>query len=130
MPSPVSAEIATDPGWRVDEPLGLVGGEVGLVEHEQLGHVVGADLGEHRAHRVDLGLGSARDASTTWTSRSASADHLERRLERLDQLVGQLAHEADGVGQQHRLAAGQRQPAGASGRGWRTAGPRPARRRR
>ena len=38
--------------------------------------------------------------------------HLERGLERLDQLVGQLADEADGVGEQHRLAAGQLEPAG------------------
>ena len=49
-------------------------GAVGLVEHEQLGHLVGADLGQHRAHGVDLGLRDRRRcASTTWTSRSASA---------------------------------------------------------
>ena len=37
------------------------------------------------------------------------ANRVERRTERLDELVGQLAHEADGVGHQHRLAAGQRE---------------------
>ena len=41
----------------VDEPLGLVRGEVGLVEHEQLGHRGGVDLGEHLAHGGDLALG-------------------------------------------------------------------------
>ncbi len=38
--------------------------------------------------------------------------HLERRLERLDQAVGQLGDEPDRVGEQHRLAAGQRELAG------------------
>ena len=36
----------------------------------------------------------------------------QRRLERLDELVGQLADEADRVGEQHRLAAGQVEAAG------------------
>ena len=59
---------------RVARPelLGRVGREVGLVEHEQLGHLVGVDLGQHRAHGVDLPSGSAADASTTWTRKSAS----------------------------------------------------------
>ena len=39
-------------------------------------------------------------------------DLLERRAERLDELVRQAAHEADGVGEQHGLAAGEAQPAG------------------
>ena len=37
-------------------------------------------------------------------------DHdVERRLERLDELVGQLAHEPDGVGHEDGLAAGKLQ---------------------
>ena len=38
--------------------------------------------------------------------------HVEGRTERLDELVGQLADEPDGVGEQHGLAAGQLEPAG------------------
>ena len=38
--------------------------------------------------------------------------HLEGGAEGLDQLVGQLADEADGVGEQHGLAAGQLEPPG------------------
>ena len=41
-----------------------------------------------------------------------AAGDLERALERLDEAVGQAAHEADGVGEQHRLATGQRQAPG------------------
>ena len=35
-----------------------VGGHVGLVERQQLGNLIGADLGEHGTDGVDLGLGS------------------------------------------------------------------------
>ena len=55
---------------------------------------------------------SGAAASTTWSSEVGAGDLLERRAERLDELVRQLAHEPDGVGQQHRLAAGQPQPPG------------------
>ena len=36
--------------------------------------------------------------------------HVERRLEGLDQLVRQLAYEADGVAEEHRLATGELEP--------------------
>ena len=55
-------------------------------------------------------------------------DHLlERRPERLDQLVRESAHEADRVGQQHRPRRRAGRAAGSSGRGSRRAGPRRAR---
>ena len=89
------------------------GGDVGLVEHQQLGHGERPDLGEHGVHGVDLPLRDRRaELSTTWTRKSAFGGHLERALERLDQPVRQAADEADGVGEQHRLATGQRQPPG------------------
>ena len=106
-------------------------GDVDLVEHEQLGH-----LGRRRSRAAPSRTASIWRSGVDRGRRrrraraeSASTDLLERRPERLDQLVRQAAHEADGVGQQHRLAAGQAQPAGASGRASRTAGPRRARRR-
>ena len=74
MPSPVRAETATEPGCAVDAARLASRRQVGLVEHQQLGHVAGADLVEHRRARRRSGRsGSGADASTTWTSRSASA---------------------------------------------------------
>ena len=50
---------------------------------------------------------------------------LQRGAEGLDQLVRQVGDEAHGVGQDRRPAVGQLQRRAASGRGWRTACPRP-----
>jgi hypothetical protein len=69
--------------------------------------VVGADLGEDRAHGLDLPVGVATGGVDHVDEQVGLADDLERRAERLDELVGQLAHEADGVGEQHGLATGQ-----------------------
>jgi hypothetical protein len=43
--------------------------------------------------------GSGWDPSTTWTMTSASPTSSRRRAERLDELVGQVPHETDGVGE-------------------------------
>ena len=80
---------------------------VGLVEGQQLGHVAGADLGQDGPDRLDLRLGVGAGAVDHVDEQVRLVDHLERRAKRLDQLVRQLADEPDGVGQQHRLAAGQ-----------------------
>ena len=48
---------------------------------------------------------SGSEASTTWTIRSASDRLLERRLERLDELMRELADEADRVGDEVAAAA-------------------------
>ena len=57
------------------------------------------DLGEHDPHRVDLGhrvgVGGVDDVQ----DQVAAGDLLQRRAERLDQLVGQVPDEADGVGE-------------------------------
>ena len=64
------------------------------------------------AHRVHLALGVGRRTVDHVDHEVGQADRVEGRAERLHQLVGQLADEADGVGDQHRLAAGQGQLAG------------------
>ena len=56
-PAPVAAEIATEPGIRVEEDLQRVGvGEIGLVPHEQPGHIVGVDLVRARCRPRRCGL--------------------------------------------------------------------------
>ena len=74
--------------------------------------------------------GSASAASTTCRIRSASADLLQRRAERLDQLGRQVPDEADGVGQGERPARPRPGRGARSDRGSRTARSRRARRRR
>ena len=111
-PSPVTAEKATDPGYRSTRRGGGLGVEVGLVEHQQLGHAAGLDLAQHGVDGLDL-AGHVGGGRVDHVHEQVGVGHdLERGLERLDQLVGQLAHEADGVGEQHRLAAGQVEAAG------------------
>ena len=94
MPSPVSALIATEPSWSATSCFGRVGREVGLVEHEQLGHLLRVDLVEHgpARRRSGLGIGGARVDHVD--EQVGLGHHFERALERLDQPVGQAAHEA------------------------------------
>ncbi len=70
--------------------------------------MIGADLHQHRPHRRDLPFGVGGGHVDDVDDQIRLAHHLQRGAEGLDHLVGQLAHEADGVGGQHRLAAGQR----------------------
>src|SRR6202043_1538092 len=76
--------------------------QIRLVENEQPRALAGADLlervldGAH--HRGDLPFGGARAANVQDQRRTAGL--LERRRERVDQLVGQLADEADGVAEE------------------------------
>ena len=100
MPAPVRAETTTACGSRsrsAGEHHRV--GRVGLVDHDQLRHRVGADLGEHLAHRGDLTLGVGVRAVDHVQDEVGLGDLLERRAERLDQLVRQVPDEADGVGQ-------------------------------
>ena len=77
--------------------------EVHLVEHQQAGDVGGVDLVQDPVHRwpacsparlVDRGVDDVQDEVGVTGSPRGS-------LERRHQLVGQLADEPDGVGQQH-----------------------------
>ena len=91
------------------DDLGI--GEVGLVPHEEHRHVAGVDLAQHRVDRRDARLGVGRARVDDVQQQVGVDDLFERRTERLDELVRQTAHEADGVGEQHGLAAGQVQAA-------------------
>src|SRR3954470_24891036 len=82
----------------------LIVDAVGLVEHEQPRPVARADLVEHaldRAQHLDhLVLGDRRVDDVD--DEVGEARLLERRAARVDELVGQLADEADGVGDEVR----------------------------
>ena len=105
-------------------------GGVGLVDDDQLGHLVGADLGEHLAHGGELALGVGVRPVDDVQDQVGVGDLLQRRAERLDELVRQVPDEPDGVGHRVDPAVGGRGTCGWSGPGSRTASPRPARRRR
>ena len=103
MPSPVRAETTTLCGSRRAEPgdRSVVGG-VGLVDDDDLGYVVGADLAQHLADGGDLRLGVGVGAVDDVQDQVGVGDLLQRRAERLDELVGQVPDEADGVGERVR----------------------------
>ena len=84
---------------------------VALVPRQQHGHVVGADLAQHRVDRSDapLCVGSARVDDV---QQEIGVDHLfQCRAEGVNELVRQPADESHRVRQQHRLAAGEPEPA-------------------
>src|SRR4051812_21388382 len=70
---------------------------VGLVDHDQLRHLVGADLREHLAHRGQLALGVGVRAIHDVQDQVGVGDLLQRAAERLHQLVRQVPDEADRV---------------------------------
>ena len=86
-------------------------GEVGLVDDDELGHVLGVDLGEHRAHGRQLGLGVGVRPVDDVQDQVGVGDLLQRRAERLDQLVRQVPDEPDGVGERVVAAVGGLGPA-------------------
>ena len=109
--------------------------EIGLVPHlEQpirLAFGVDAKLGEHGVDVVALARRSPTSAmSRTCRIRSACEHLFQRGAEGGDQRGRQIGDEADGVGQHGLGAARQAASRGWSGRAWRTACPRRARRRR
>ena len=112
MPSPVTALMATDPGWSSTSRLASSGARSALLNTSSSGTARGVDLGEHVAHGVDLTLRVGGAGVDDVDQVVGAAGDLERALERLDEAVRQAADEADGVGEQHRLAAGQREAAG------------------
>ena len=102
----MTAETGTAPqALERHERFGV--GDVELVGHQQLGDVAGAELAQDRPDRLDLAFRLGRRGVDD-VDEEVGVDHLlQRGPERLDQLVGQLADEPDGVGEEHRLAAGQ-----------------------
>ena len=92
----------------------LVVDEVGLAEHQHPRRLVGADLVQHvldgAHHREQLLL--RRRGVDDVEDQIGEPRLLERRPERIDELVGQLADEADGVGQQVVAPAGAQHPGG------------------
>ncbi len=72
---------------------------------------VGVDVGEHRAHRRDLALGVGVRAVDDVQQQVGLGDLLERGAERLDELVRQGAHEADGVDERVEPPVGRLGPA-------------------
>jgi hypothetical protein len=91
----------------VGQLLGRLRRPVGLVDHDQLGHLARPDLPQHRAHGRHLRLDVGRRAVHHVDQEIGQPHRVEGGPESLDQLVGQLAHEAHRVGHQHRLTAGQ-----------------------
>ena len=90
MPSPSSAETRTASGCRPASlaPLLLVE-QVGLVEDEQARLVAGPDLLEHLVDRLHVGDPPLLRRRGVDHVEDQVGEHglLERRLERLDQLV-------------------------------------------
>ncbi len=109
---PVPGEGGDDDGvrMRVGERAAPRGSRSALLITSSSGTRVGVDLVEHRADGFDLLLGLGRRRVDDMDEQVGVFDHLEGGAEGLDQLVRELADEPDGVGQQHRLTAGQRQP--------------------
>ncbi len=94
------------------DPSATSGAASHLLNTSSSGRCAAPISAKHLAHRGDLALGIGRRAVDDVNQVVAASGDLERALERLDQSVRQVADEADRVGDQHRLAAGQRQSAG------------------
>src|SRR4051794_19947989 len=103
-----------DVGLALTEPGEDEGvGRVGLVHHHDLGHLVGADLAEDLADGRDLALGVGVAAVDDVEDQVGVGDLLQGRPERLDQLVGQVPDEADGVAHRvHAAVTGRRTTGG------------------
>ena len=113
MPSPVAADRATDPGWRSSRRLTSSPGQVGLVEGHQHRHLVGPDLPQDGLAPPSIWASGSARRGVDHVDQEVGLGHLlQRRPERLHQLRRQLAHEPDGVGEQHPLAAGEVEAAG------------------
>ena len=83
-----------------------------LVERQDLRDRSGADLAQHGANRVDLPLDVLGRGISDVHDQVRSRHLLERRIERLDQLVRELAHEPHRVRHRGLAPVGQCQAAG------------------
>jgi hypothetical protein len=89
-----------------------IGDEVDLVEHRDGWLVLGAELAEHFERGVVEAFDLRRGGVEHVDQEIREHRLLERGLEGFDQAVGQISDEADGVGDQQRLAVGQVDAAG------------------
>ena len=104
MPSPRRAETNTASGQQVAQPgQGEVARGVGLVDHQQLARhraaLLLADLDEHLPHGLDLVFRQRVRGVDDVHEQVRPGGLLQRRAERLDELVRQVPDEPDGVGQ-------------------------------
>ena len=109
--SPSTAEASTAPSTIGAAPVAVPRArpreQVGLVEHHEARLVAGAQLVEHRLDGPPV-LGRVRVRGVDDLEQDVRAhDLLERRPERIDQLVRQLVDEAHRVGDDGRLAVAQ-----------------------
>src|SRR5512132_1760002 len=97
-----------DPGEQAGQAgAGDLVDQVGLVEDQQLGHVGGADLTEDGADGGHLPGGVGLGGVDQVDDQVGPGDLLQGRLERLDQVMGQLGDEPDGVGEGRGPPTGQ-----------------------
>ena len=100
MPAPVRAETNTASGHgRLSRSSVSSSAASILLTTSSSGTRVGADLGEHLADRADLLLRVGVRAVDDVHDQVGVGDLLQRRAERLDELVRQVPDEADRVGQ-------------------------------
>ena len=99
-PSPVRAETTTRVLLAAPQPVDDQRvGDVGLVDDDDLLTDGASTSAQHLAHRGELGLGVGVGAVDDVQDQVGVGDLLQRGAERLDQLVRQVAHEADRVGE-------------------------------
>ena len=115
--TPCPAPVCADSHTRRTSPelAGLdarrLADEIGLVEHFDLRQRARADFAQHavdlRNALAAIRVGRIDDVQ----QQGRLARFLQRRAERSDQLVRQVAHEPDGVGEQREPRIGQLEPA-------------------
>ncbi len=112
MPSPVTALTATEPGCSTPSaPWRRPGARSALLNTSSSG-TWSAPISRSTSRTAAIWPVRVGGAGVDDVHQVVGAGgDLERALERLDQPVRQAAHEPDRVGEQHRLATGQRQAA-------------------
>ena len=127
-PSPVAAETTTASGCaRQQVARASRGSAVSVFVNTSCSGTPSASISPSTAaHRLDPAVDVVVGGVDEVHDEVGVRDLLQRRAERLDQLVREAADEADRVGEEHRLAAREPQPARARDRASRTGGPRPA----
>ena len=86
-------------------------GQIAFVEHPDLRHRGGADFRQHRVHRGNLLVAIGRRCVDHVQQQIGLGGLGQRRPECRDEVVGQVANEADGVGHHDRVRVGHVDPA-------------------